>query len=123
VSVENYQNAPQVSDHALWRFMERGDASASQFDVQVAWRRGSPVEVPSKSYSEARYTVTNGAQLLLLRRGTHVATVVCAPQESVTFVGSPPELECSCGARRCGRRLKQCPECGSHSWSFTEVTQ
>ena len=123
MSVEDSQNAPPVSDHALWRFMQRGDGAASQFDVQVAWRRGYPVKVPSKSYCEARYTTVRGAQLVLLQQGTHIATVVSAPQESVTFVGSPPELHCSCGASRCARRLRTCPECGCHSWSFAEVTE
>ncbi len=123
MSVANQGTPPQVSDHAQWRFMQRGDGAATRYDVQSAWQAGHPVNVPSKSYQEARYTIVGGTELVLLKQGTHIATVVCAPQEAVSFVGTPPELECSCGAHRRKRHLGKCPVCGGRSWSISEVSQ
>lgn len=121
MSAEQHHSHPQVSDHAMWRFMERGDTAASYFDVQTAWREGYQVDVPGKTYFEARYVVVRGSELVLLRKGTHITTAICAPQETVSFVGTPPALVCSCGTRHRTRVLEDCPECDGRSWTSTEV--
>lgn len=122
MSSRNQPQGPVVSDHAMWRFMHRGSPTATPFDVKAAWREGYAVDVAGKTYSEARYTVTQGSQVVLLRKDTHITTVVCAPQEQVRFRETPPTLVCTCGNHRRDQQLENCSECGGHGWSVKVTT-
>ncbi|WP_318571176.1 hypothetical protein [Salinigranum marinum] len=123
MSVNTSRSTVQVSDHALQRFIQR-TGRGDFFATELAFRfhQGIRVDIKGKRYSEARLIQVAGTTLVLLRCDTHLATVVYARGEEITFRSKRPNLEC----RRCGVVRRDAPDtrpcacCDTNDWRVVE---
>lgn len=117
------RSTPDVSDHAIQRYIERSDSPlVTAADLSYRFEAGLRVEVEGKEYTEARLTQESGTPLVLLRQHTHIATVVYARGETVLFCDESPTLECqNCGMKEPNADgMAPCPECLDNDWMLID---
>lgn len=79
----------RVSNHAVERFVQRIGWGAPG-GIEYRFREGSPVDVEGKVYTEARLVEVGGTRVILLRKGTHITTVLYAREEQITKLDDRP---------------------------------
>ena len=99
------------------RYMERVGGFVTHAELQYQFQQGFRVDVASKDYTEARLVQQGDMPIVLLRTHTHLATVVYARAETVTFLTTTVDIEC----RNCGTLETNVEEtapcgCGEHDW-------
>lgn len=119
----NSGSAPEVSSHAVQRYIERSNSPmVTAADLSYRFVTGLRVEVEGKDYTEARLTQESGVLLVLLRKHTHVATVVYARGETVLFTDASPTLECrNCRMKEPGAdAMTTCTVCRANDWMLID---
>lgn len=119
-------SGPEVSDHAVQRYIQRTDFSmVTAAELSYRFSEGYKIDIRGKDYTEARLTQDSGVPIVLLRQHTHLATVVYAREETIIFRDASPCLEC----KNCGMvepstdMMTECVECGANDWMIIDPTQ
>jgi hypothetical protein len=86
VSTSSNSQSIRASTHVVNRFIQRV-GWVTQTDIEHRFRNGCRVDVKNKVYTEARLIEINDAQLILLRKGTNITTVLYASKEEVRKLG------------------------------------
>ncbi|MBV0924749.1 hypothetical protein KTS45_11115 [Halomicroarcula limicola] len=123
MSINTSGSTPEVSSHALQRYIQRSDSPmVTAADLSYRFATGLRVEIEGKNYTEARLTQESGIPLVLLRQHSHVATVVYARGETVLFTDASPTLECrKCGMKEPGADgTATCTECKANDWMLID---
>lgn len=122
MSTSNQSGAPAVPAHAVLRFQQRAnEPRATQASVKTAWRDGEEVEVSDKNYTEARYVSHNGVEVILLRQGDHIPTIILAEYEEIEHDTEVADEDCDCShiPDSVISGYHECPECGARTGDAT----